>query len=255
MNTAEGQLQTQSRSAREAGTRRRGLPHHRRTARGRGRDPHQAGRVHDHLGGAARARRRARRRARQARLEARPDARADAVEPPGVPPLRPRGDDARGDAVLDLQHLHRASRSATCSRMPTRRSSSASSSSCRGARGSRAPAGARARDRRRWRCARRHARAGAGRGLQSGLRRRSLGRAAAADRRAHADLHLRHHRPAQGRPADPPQSARLGRGPGRVDQLSAGRTRDLVAAGSAHRRAQRTSLSADRVRSADHLLR
>ena len=76
-----------------------------------------------------------------------------------------------------------------------------------------------------------------------------------ADRRAHADLHLGHDRPAEGRAADPPQPAGGGRGPRRADRVPAGRARDLLAAERARRRAQRPPLPADRLRPADHLLR
>ena len=48
--------------------------------------------------------------------------RADALQPARVPPLRPRGDDARRDAVLDLQHLLPRADRLPASTTPRRRS-------------------------------------------------------------------------------------------------------------------------------------
>ena len=72
--------------------------------------------------------------------------------------------------------------------------------------------------------------------------------------RADADLHLRHDRAAEGRAADAPQPDGHGQGRRRRDQVPRRREGDLVAAGGAHRRAQRAPLPADRVRDDDHLL-
>ena len=60
-------------------------------------------------------------------------------------------------------------------------------------------------------------------GVRPGLRRRRLGRRDRARRHPDADLHVGHDRPAEGRPAHPPQPA--GRGPGRrgADRLPRGR--------------------------------
>ena len=66
------------------------------------------------VGAAARPRRTPSRAAlRQARRQARRHRRADDLQPPGVHDRRPGGDDARRDAVLDLPHVARPTRSPT----------------------------------------------------------------------------------------------------------------------------------------------
>ena len=70
--------------------------------------------------------------------------------------------------------------------------------------------------------------------------------------RPDADLHLRHDRAAQGRAARAPQHHGRGQGRRRRDPVPRRLEGDLVAAGGAHRRAQRAPLPADRVRDDDH---
>ena len=89
-----------------------------------------------------------------------------------------------------------------------------------------------------------------GRALRRRLRARLARRR--ARRHPHADLHQRHHRPAEGRPARPPQpdgGRRRGREARRLPGRLAG---DLVAAERPRRRAHRPSLPADRLRDDDH---
>ena len=123
--------------------------------------------------------------------------------------------------VLDLQHLHAPSRSQYLVADAEARilicEQQYLPQVLRGAQGAARP---RARDRRRRRGPRGHARAGRRRGLEPRLRRRGVRRADPADRRADADLHLRHDRPAEGRAAGPPQPAGGRRGPRRADRVS-----------------------------------
>ena len=78
-----------------------------------------------------------------------------------------------------------------------------------------------------------------------GLRRERGRRRGRPRRPADADLHLRHHRPAEGRPADPPQPADPGRLRRRPRPLPRGRrARRLLAARRPHRRARRQLLPA-----------
>ena len=72
---------------------------------------------------------------------------------------------------------------------------------------------------------------------------------------AHAHLHVRHDRAAQGRPALAPQPAGRRRAGRAAHRVPARRARHLVAARRARRRAQRPPLPADRLRAAGHVLR
>ena len=232
-----------------------GISHHRRRARRGGGDPHQGGRLHDHLGRASRARRRARRGAGEARRKARRHGCADAVQPPGVSPVRPRGDDARRDAVLDLHDLHAGADPLPDERCGCGGPDLRAAVPCARARGARVAAGPQPRDRRGRGGSARDARAVGGRGLEPGLRRRRLGGGDPVHRRADADLHLRDDRAAEGRAADSPQPVCRGGGCRGAGQIPARRPGDLVAARRTCRRAQRPPLPADRLRPADHLLR
>ena len=82
-----------------------------------------------------------------------------------------------------------------------------------------------------------------------GLRLRGRLARRRARRHPHADLHLGHHRAAEGRAAHPPQHD--GRGALHVDEhdrVPRRRARDLLAAEGPHRRARRAPLPADRLR-------
>ena len=87
-----------------------------------------------------------------------------------------------------------------------------------------------------------------------GLRRR----AALARRRArgpaHADLHVGHHRAAEGRPARPPQPDGGGAVHRGADRVPGRLARHLVAAERPHRRADGAPLPADRLRDDGHVL-
>ena len=109
-------------------------------------------------------------------------------------------------------------------------------------RGARGPA-ARARARARGRLAR-----------GPGLRRRAALARGRARGPGHADLHVRHHRSAEGRPARAPQPDDGGAVDGVADRVPRRRARDLVAAERAHRRADGAPLPADRLRDDDHVL-
>ena len=190
-----------SRRRAAAADHRRGLPDHRRGPPRPGRGPHEGRRGLADLERAARPRRRARRRAARARRAARRHRRADARQPARVPRRRPRGDDARRDAVLDLRDLlaradrlrrRRRGREGRDRRGAVRR---------RVPGGARAAAGARARDRARGRARRGDHRLARRRGDPIGLRRRAALARGRARGRHHADLHVGHHRAAEGRPA------------------------------------------------------
>ncbi len=107
-STGQRRLQTPVASGHGGETRHRrrddrgGVPPYRRGSPGSRRGPHQGRRDRAHLGAAARQGRRARRRAGATGRQARRHRRADDLQPPGVHDRRPRGDDARRDAVLDL---------------------------------------------------------------------------------------------------------------------------------------------------------
>ena len=75
-----------------------------------------------------------------------------------------------------------------------------------------------------------------------------------AGRPPDADLHVRHHGPAEGRADHPRQHHERGRGARRGDRLPRGRARRLVPADGAHRRAGHRPLPADRARPHGHLL-
>ena len=75
---------------------------------------------------------------------------------------------------------------------------------------------------------------------------------ASGPRTSHADLHLGHDGAAQGRPARAPQPHGHGQGGRRRPPLPRRLEGHLVAAGRAHRRAQRAPLPADRLRDDDH---
>ena len=171
------------------------------------RRPHQGRRGLADLGRAARPRRRARRRPGQARRQAgdtvalmfsnRPEFHiADlAVMTLGATPfslyatLVARADPVRGRG---RRREGRAGRGGVTSSRSPRRASSACTSleTDRRARG---------------RAGRRHGRLGRRRGLRSRLRRRAALARARPGRPADADLHVRHDRPAEGRPAHAPQ--------------------------------------------------
>ena len=101
---------------------------------------------------------------------------------------------------------------------------------------------------------RRHRRLGRGRGRRPGLRSRAALARGRPGGRPDADLHVGHDRAAQGRAARAPQPDGRGQGRRRRDQVPRRLEGDLVAAGGAHRRAQRAPLPADRVRDDDHVL-
>ncbi len=95
-------------------------------------------------------------------------------------------------------------------------------------------------------------RLGGGRGRRPRLRRRGRLARGRARRPADADLHVRHDRAAQGRPARAPQPARR-RAEHRAHRPVPGRREgDLVAARRAHRRARRAPLHPDRLRDDGH---
>ena len=75
-----------------------------------------------------------------------------------------------------------------------------------------------------------------------------------ARRPAHRDLHLRHHRPAQGRAAHPRQPRERRAGDRGHHRLPRGGPRDLLAALRPHRRARLQPLPADRARLHHHRL-
>ena len=114
------------------------------------------------------------------------------------------------------------------------------------------PARAGARDRGRRRRARRHDPAVGGRGLRPGLRRRRCLGPGGPRRPRDADLHVGHDRAAEGRPAFAPRDhvLRARRSGGDPDRRR--RTRDLVAAGRPHRRADGPSLHPGDLRGDDH---
>ena len=200
------------------------------------------------MGGAARPRGRPGRRPGRPRRAARGHRRPDARQPAGVRDRRPRRDDARGDAVLDLPDLHPgADRLRGRGRRRAR-------GDRRGAvpralpRGARRAAGARARHRGGGRAWRRHPGLGRRRGRRSGVRSGAALARGRAGGRGDADLHVGHHRAAQGRPDRAPQPARGRPRGGRDHPLPRRLARDLVAARGAHRRADGAPLPADRVR-------
>ncbi len=179
--------------------------------------------------------------------------RADARQPARVPPRRPRGDDGRGDAVLDLHDLR--AQPDRVRGLGRRRADHRHRAAVPGQRagGAQVAARRRARHRRRRRGACGHARAGRRSGRRR-LRRRGLDRGAEPRGRADADLHVGHDRAAQGRRARPPQPAR-GRQRHRGDRpVPRGRARHLLAAERPHRRARRAPLPADRLRLRGHVL-
>ena len=105
----------------------------------------------------------------------------------------------------------------------------------------------------RGRARRGHAGVGGRRGLQPGLRRRERVARGRARGPADADLHVGHHRAAEGRPARAPQPARGGREHRADDPVPRRREGHLVAAVGPHRRARGPPLPADRLRDDDHL--
>ena len=189
----------------------RGVPDHRRRARRPGRAADARRRDLDHAspstpsasGGWPAASMRSASPRRHGRLHAH--------QPPGVPPARHGGDAPRRDPVLDLQHLL-----AGADRLPARRRRQPGdgrrggvSRPRRGRRSQHVGVG-RAPDRARRRRPRTRSRSRSSRRLEPRPRAstsRPRWRAVGARGRADADLHLRHHRPAQGRAAHPRQRA------------------------------------------------
>ena len=119
-------------------------------------------------------------------------------------------------------------------------------------RGAGRAAGARDARRRRGRRGRGRRRLGRRRGRRPGFDPEPHWRARRARGPAHADLHVRHDRAAQGRPARAPQHHGRGAAADAVDPVPRRLEGHLVAARRAHRRAQRAPLPADRVRHDGH---
>ena len=180
----------------------RGLPAHRLGDRRRGGAAHAGRRDVDHLARVRPARAVLAGRARRSRRGARRHGGAHAAQPPRVPPRRRRGDAPRRGAVLDLQHL-----AAGPDRLPAgrrgrprgrhrggvpRRGSQAARARCRALEHVVVVEAARRGD-----LARR------ARPRRAGLRLRRRLAGGRARRPGHADLHLGHDRPAQGRAAHP----------------------------------------------------
>ncbi len=147
--------------------------------------------------------------------------------------VRPRGDDVRRRAASRSTRPTRPSRSSTSSATPARASLICEQAFL--------PVVLEARkelpdlehvivDRRRR--ARGLPLAGRRRGLRPRLRRRGVGRGDRRRRRAHADLHVGHDRPAEGRRARPRQPDRRGRGHRGAHPVPPWRARHLVAAGA-----------------------
>ena len=191
-----------------------------------------------HVGAAARAGRRARRRPARARRPARRHRRADDLQPPRVHDRRPGGDDARRDAVLDLPDVGARPGRATSSRTPRRKVAIVEDAvRCRSCTG-----------------LVEHVFTVGRLAERPGLRRRAALARGRARRHPHADLHERDDRPAQGRPARPPQpdgGRRRRRAARRLPGRLAG---DQLAAERPRRRAHRPPLPPDRLRDDDHHL-
>ena len=187
----------------------------------RGRDPHQGRRLHDHLGGTARARRRARRRALPSSGSKRGDTLALMLSNRPEFHLCDLAAMMLGATPFSIYNTYTAEQIAyLVSDADARILICEQQYLPQVLEARKELPGPRARDRRRRRGARGHARAVRRRGLEPRLRRRGRGRADPADRRADADLHLGHDRAAEGRAADPPQPARGRRGPRGADRAS-----------------------------------
>ena len=208
------------------------LPAHRRPRPGRGRAADPGGRGHADLAGVRRAGPPDRRRPARPRRPAGRHGRPDADQPARVRARRRRGDAPGRRPVLALQHLV-----GRAGRLPVRQRRQPG----RGLRG-RDPRRRLRRRRRprprgvRRRRAARHADAGRARGDGPGRLRLRRGVAVRRARRpGHADLHLGHHRPAEGRADHPPPRPGAAPGDHRGGRRPGGGPDHLVPAVGAHR--------------------